>query len=102
MKIVYKGEFDGTRAELEAALATYKKALEDHKITIGIPAPWPQYEILRQLVNADDWVLQSEVGEKVPQSSEDRPLTAEELYDMLEAKGVLTAVDRPRPKRAQS
>ena len=29
-----------------------------------------------------------------------RPLDAEELFDMLEAKGFLDASDRPRPKPA--
>ena len=27
-----------------------------------------------------------------------QPLSAEEIYDMLESKGLLTATDRPRPK----
>jgi len=39
-------------AQLRAALVDYQAALEAHKSTIDVPAPWPQHEILRDIVAA--------------------------------------------------
>jgi hypothetical protein len=39
-------------ATLRASLASYHAALEAHKTTEGVPAPWPEYEILREIVAA--------------------------------------------------
>jgi len=38
-------------SEVRAALARYKAALAAHTKTVGEPAPWPEYECLRNLVN---------------------------------------------------
>ncbi len=43
------------------------------------------------------WNFQTESWGPVP-ASPPAQLSAEELYDMLEAKNVLSATDRPRPK----
>ena len=37
-------------------------------------------------------------GWDAPPAPRVKPLQTEELYDMLESKGVLTDLDRPRPK----
>lgn len=65
MRIVAKGEFNGTRAELSAALDAYRAALKAHKATVGQPAPWPVYDVLRDLVGLDDstWTLAADVPE---------------------------------------
>lgn len=39
-------------ATLRAALTQYKADLDAHVLTEGVPAPWPQYEILREIVAA--------------------------------------------------
>lgn len=44
------GHLPCAEATLRAALQQYKDALEAHKNTVGVPAPWPDYEILRDIV----------------------------------------------------
>jgi hypothetical protein len=39
-----------TEGNVRAALAAYKQALIDHATTEGVPAPFPQYELLREIV----------------------------------------------------
>lgn len=91
MKIVQKGEFPGTRAELEAAIASYRQALEDHKKTVGQPAPWPEYEILRMLVRIpeDQWAMaediDEEAGEELPEDPVDRLFTNPAVVALIEA-----------------
>ena len=36
--------------DLRNALANYQAALEAHKTTVGIPAPWPAFDVLRDIV----------------------------------------------------
>lgn len=42
---------------LRASLATYVSALEDHAKTEGQEAPWPEYEILRDIVAGEGFVV---------------------------------------------
>lgn len=65
MRIVRNREFDGSRAELEAHIASYAQALADHASSVGVPAPWPEYPVLRQLVALDpeDWILEADLPE---------------------------------------
>lgn len=72
MRVVSKAEFTGTRADLQAAVVAYKAALETHKTTVGQPAPWPQYDVLRFLVNLDStqWILESELIPDAPAPEE--------------------------------
>jgi hypothetical protein len=65
MRIVQKGEFSGTRQELEAAVASYAQALADHATTFGQSAPWPAYPVLRELVQLapSRWALAAEIPE---------------------------------------
>lgn len=37
-------------ATLRAALEQYKAELVAHKSTVGVPAPWPAHEMLREIV----------------------------------------------------
>lgn len=39
MRLIPRGNFNGTDADLQARVAAFRQAVEDHKLTVGVPAP---------------------------------------------------------------
>lgn len=52
MLTLKKSTLPATEIELRAALADYRSALDAHRLTEGVPAPWPDYDVLRDIVAA--------------------------------------------------
>ena len=49
MRKIPRSQLPAPEAVLRDALAKYVAELEAHKLTIGEPAPWPEFELLREL-----------------------------------------------------
>lgn len=47
---ISKGEWQGTKAELDAAVVAHRAAVEAHKNTVGQPAPLPASEAVERIV----------------------------------------------------
>lgn len=63
MLTLKKSFLPAPEATLRDALVRYKAALEDHKTTEGVPAPWPDYLILRDVILAGgDFVVVDDVA----------------------------------------
>ena len=60
-------------------------------VVVRPAADWPHWEV-DPIAKTISVVLRPSPAPGPP------PLTAEELYDMLKAKGTITDADRPRPK----
>lgn len=50
MKTIYRSQLPKSEAEVRADLAAWIAEVEAHKDTVGVPAPFPEYELLRHLV----------------------------------------------------
>lgn len=50
MLIIHAGQMPCSENVLRQALTEYRDLLEWHKTTEGVPAPWPDHEILREIV----------------------------------------------------
>ena len=65
--LISKGDFPGTRAELQEAVEGFAAALDAHTQTENEPAPWPDYDVLRRLVGPDaEFILEGELAEDEP------------------------------------
>lgn len=62
MRIISTLEYAGTRAELQIAIDEHAAALAAHASTVGVPAPFPPSELVRELVAGAAFVLESERG----------------------------------------
>jgi len=61
MRIVYAAEYSGTRAELLAAIAAHKHAVQVHRYTVGQPAPLAPSLLVEELAETGDtFKLESE------------------------------------------
>ena len=61
MRIVYAAEYSGTRAELLAAIAAHKHAVQVHRYTVGQPAPLAPSLLVEELAETNDpFKLESE------------------------------------------
>lgn len=49
MKTIYRSQLPKSEAEVRADLAAWIAEVEAHKGTVGVPAPFPEYELLRHL-----------------------------------------------------
>ena len=59
---VSKNDWAGTRAELESAVAAFKLEIENHKKTVGVPAPLCDTPIVEEIANSNGYfILQSEL-----------------------------------------
>jgi hypothetical protein len=59
---VSKNDWAGTRAELERAVVVFKLEIENHKKTVGVPAPLCDIPIVEEIVNSNGYfILQSEL-----------------------------------------
>jgi hypothetical protein len=54
MMNIHISRLPASEADVRAALVDYRAALEAHKLTEGVPAPWPAFEVLRDIVAAGD------------------------------------------------
>lgn len=52
MLTIPQEKLPASEADVRAALAEYQAAIDEHAQTIGQPAPWPQFELLRDIVAA--------------------------------------------------
>lgn len=50
MLTIHEFQLPAPEADVRAALAAYKAALEAHSTTVGVPAPFPEYEVLRAIL----------------------------------------------------
>lgn len=50
MNFIYRSQLPKSEAEVRADLAAWIAEVEAHKSTVGVPAPFPEYELLRHLV----------------------------------------------------
>lgn len=66
MITIPRGEYKGTKEQLIRALDRYKAALEDHKLSVGVPAPWPELDILPKLLEVDMAEVELEIEKEVP------------------------------------
>lgn len=74
MLAIPKVKLPANETTIRASLGKYKAELAAHKKTVGVPAPWPDFEILREIVaNGEEF---SVIEQKEP--SEDLPTTLEE------------------------
>lgn len=63
MLAIHRSRLPTSEAALRAALADYRAALEAHRLTVDQPAPWPAWEILRDLAAVGDFsVVDDEYG----------------------------------------
>lgn len=59
---VTKESWAGTRKQLEDAVAAFKIEIENHKKTVGVPAPLCDYPIVEQLADtSEQFILHSEL-----------------------------------------
>lgn len=79
MKTIYKSQLPKPEAEVRADLTTWLAAKEAHKQTVGVPAPFPEYELLNYL--SSDFVV-FEDDEVKPEE----PKTLEELKQLKNAQ----------------
>lgn len=52
MRTIHVSRLPADESTVRAALASYQAELAAHALTVGQPAPWPQFEILRDIVAA--------------------------------------------------
>jgi hypothetical protein len=84
MLSIFSSQLPTDEATLRASLATYIAALAAHATTIDVPAPWPDFEILRNIVAAGgDFVV---VVEPPPAAPPAPQLTPAELLAQQRAK----------------
>jgi len=81
MKIIYKSQLPKPEAEVRADLNAWLAAKEAHKQTVGVPAPFPEYELLNYLES--DFIVLDD-NEPVPETPEqiadrERTLVLKEL-----------------------
>lgn len=67
MQTIYKSQLPGPETEVRSELALYKAAMAAHALTVGEPAPFPMWDILRQLETG------FVVIDDVPQNVEQEP-----------------------------
>lgn len=79
MKLLYKSQLPIEESALRVALSEWHAALEQHSQTIGVPAPFPQYEILRGLEQGFVVIDDS-------QENPEEPKTLDELKDIYTQK----------------
>ena len=79
MKIIYKSQLPKPEAEVRADLNNWILQKEAHKQTVGIPAPFPEYELLNIL--SVDFVVVND-NEELPEESK----TIEELKQLKNAQ----------------
>jgi len=79
MKTIYKSQLPKPEAEIRADLSAWLAAKEAHKQTVGVPAPFPEYELLNYLSN--DFVVVDD-NEVKPEE----PKTLEELKQLKNAQ----------------
>lgn len=53
MRIIPRQNLPVAEAEFRSGLDAYRAAVEAHKSTVGEPAPWPAYDIFRELLTED-------------------------------------------------
>jgi len=73
MKTIYKSRLPKPEADVRADLAQWRNQVAEHALTVGQPAPFPEYELLRYL---EDGFL---VLDEEDSSDEKLPKTFEEL-----------------------
>jgi len=49
MRKIRRSQLPAPAAVLRAALAKYHGQMEAHRETVGVPAPWPDFEMVREL-----------------------------------------------------
>ena len=50
MITLHRSQLPDNEAQVRLSLTRYLRELEAHKKTVGVPAPWPDFEILRTIV----------------------------------------------------
>jgi hypothetical protein len=50
MLTLKKSTLPATEAELREALAEHVAASEAHRFTVGVPAPWPRFDVVREII----------------------------------------------------
>lgn len=72
MNFIYRSQLPKSEAEVRADLAAWIAEVEAHKGTVGVPAPFPEYELLRHLT-ADFVVLEDHeyMSPEMPEPSEE-------------------------------
>jgi hypothetical protein len=85
MLLIPKEKLPTTEVELQQALNEYVVALENHKRTVGVPAPLPQFDILYDIVKTGGTftVIEPPLKEPLPTPT-GRNLIAE--FDALKAR----------------
>ena len=70
---IHHGEWRGTKEEFAARVAALRQAKEAHKLTVGVPAPRDESNLVERVVQAGaDYVF-----EPSPQEREEQRLAAE-------------------------
>jgi len=72
MQIIYKSQLPKPESEVRADLVQWKNQVAAHAMTVGQPAPFPEYELLRFL--EDDFIVPEE-----KETPDKEPLTLEQL-----------------------
>lgn len=72
--------------------AAYKAEREAHALTVGVPAPWPEYEIFRTIVDQGGEV----VIERDPLVEEASKANRDALAELDELKAKVAALEAAR------
>ena len=54
MLTIPASDWNGTKEELAAAVADFQAELEAHKLTEGVPAPWPPSDLIEMLARSGE------------------------------------------------
>ena len=63
---IHHGEWRGTKDEFAARVAALKQAMEDHKLTVGVPAPRDESDLVERVVQTGaDYVFEPSPQERL-------------------------------------
>lgn len=90
-----------SEVELRAALGRYKEALEQHRGTIGVPAPWPEYECLREITASGGDFEVVKPPELTARERAFKALQEKRIQEARHAENVLLAYEALKPDAPQ-
>lgn len=91
MLTLKKSTLPAAEPDLRAALVKYRSELGAHRLTVGVPAPWPDFDVLRDIVAAGG---EFDVLDDLPPPPTARELALKALADEAAAKAEAERVAR--------
>jgi hypothetical protein len=99
MKSIYKSQLPKTEADVRADLNKWRNQLANHALTVGKPAPFPDYELLRFLEDGFVVIEEDESQQNEPETPEQiKEARIQELKQMLKDTDYVALADYDKSK----